>query len=363
MSAAGIGPVGDVVITGLGMVTPVGLDMVHSCSSIRAGLTRFNSYDDHFCFSSEHGEREPEPVVCARVPLPMDGPERMPILLHAAAQDLVRNTVSRSDMFVYARTFVGLPPALRTGAVRDFLGVEQAREALQRIGPGSNPDDMNFFFSGGVAFLDALESACRAIKNGQCETGIIVCADSYHDPYTLAWLDGKMRLKSQRNRDGFIPGEAGVAVGVESAASARANGSTILARIDSLGRSIEPRSLKSGEPSTAVGLTQAITQAVGPELTEIAWVACDLNGESYRAQEWGNAQVRLTGAFRHLKHVWHPADCVGDVGAASAGLLTVIAARAMQRGYAPADRCLIWSAADDGQRSAMIISKVEAAQQ
>jgi len=360
--AAGIGPVGDVVITGLGMVTSVGLDMVHSCSSIRAGVNRFNAYDDHYCFPSEHGEHEPEPVVGARVPLSMDGRERMPLLLHAAAQDLVGNTGSRSDVFVHARTFVGLPPALRTGAVRDFLGVEQAREALQRIGPGSNPDNMSFFLSGGVAFLDALESACRAIKNGQCETGIVVCADSYHDPHTLAWLDGKMRLKSQRNRDGFIPGEAAAAVRIESAASALANGSPILARIESMGRSVEPRSIKSGEPSTAVGLTQAIGQAVGAEAGEMAWVACDLNGESYRAQEWGNAQVRLTGAFRNLQHVWHPADCVGDVGAASAGLLTVIAARAMQRGYAPADRCLIWSAADNGQRSAMIICKVEAAQ-
>lgn len=358
MREAGIDPAGDFVITGLGMVTSVGLDMVHSCSSIRAGLTRFNAYDDHYCFPAEHGEHEAEPVVGARVPLSMEGRERLPVLLQAAVQDLVRNTESRSDTFARAKTFVGLPLALRTGAVRDFLGVEQAREALQKIGPGANSDDMSFFLSGGVAFLDALEGACRAIAAGQSEAGIVVCADSYHDPHTLAWLDGKMRLKSQRNRDGFIPGEAAAAVRVESAASAQANGSAILARIESMGRSVEPRSIKSGEPSTAVGLTQAISQVVGAEAGEVAWVACDLNGESYRAQEWGNAQVRHTGVFRNLQHLWHPADCTGDVGAASAGLLTVIAVRAMQRGYAPADRCLIWTAADDGQRSSVLISRV-----
>lgn len=352
-----MGVVGDIVITGLGLVTSVGLDMVHSCSSIRAGVTRFASYDDHYCFPSEHGEHEPESVVAARVPLLIEGRERMPVLLHAAMQDLVRNTGLNSDTFARVKTFVGLPPALRTSAVRDFLGVEQARDALQRIGPGANPDNMSFFLSGGVAFLEAIESACRAIKAGQCDACIAICADSYHDAHTLAWLDGKMRLKSQRNRDGFVPGEAAAAVRIESMDSARTSGSKILARIESIGRSVEPRSIKSGEPSTALGLTQAITQAVGPEPAEIAWSACDLNGESYRAQEWGNTQVRLTPVFRNLQHLWHPADCAGDVGAASGGLLTVLAARALQRGYAPADRCLIWSAADEGQRAAMIISK------
>lgn len=361
MSVAGNGSVDNVVITGLGMITAVGLDMIQSCSSLRAGITRFGLCDDHFCFPAEHGEHGPEPVTAARVPVSAPGRERIPVLLHAAVQDLVNNAGLKSNTFADAKTFVGLPPALRTGTVRDFLGVEQAREALQKFAPDANPDNMSFFLTGGVAFLDAMESACRAIENGQYRTCIVVAADSYLDPHTLAWLDGRMRLKSQRNRDGFIPGEAAVAVRIESGAAARANGSTVLARIESIGRGFEPRSIKSGEPSTAVGLTQAIAQAVGAEPVEIDWVACDLNGESYRAQEWGNTLVRHTPVLLNLKHVWHPADCAGDVGAASAGLLTVIATRALQRGYAPAERCLIWSSANDGQRAAMIICKVEAA--
>jgi 3-oxoacyl-[acyl-carrier-protein] synthase-1 len=90
---------------------------------------------------------------------------------------------------------------------------------------------------------------------------------------------------------------------------------------------------------------------------EVEWVAGDLNGESYRAREWGLSQVMLLEHFRRLKHIWHPADSLGDVGAASGAVLVSLAARAWDKEYAPAEKCLIFAGSDDGSRGALLLQR------
>ena len=54
-------------------------------------------------------------------------------------------------------------------------------------------------------------------------------------------------------------------------------------------------------------------------------------------------------------HPGHEADCVGDVGATSGGLLAACAVQAFARDYAPARRALLWTSADDQARAAVCI--------
>ena len=345
------------VITGLGMISPVGLNMSQTCASVRAGISRFQEYEDYTCEPEELDWGDPEPLMGARVPCPDREPEgtRITTLISEALQDLIQNAKMTRETFAQASVGIALPSVNRTGA-HDGLTKEQFTNFFQNA-LKANTGEPKLFTGGHTAFFEALEEAILRLQKGQSKLCIIAGVDSYHDQRTLAWLDRIGRLKSNRNRDGFIPGEAAAAILVESRANAESRGANILAILRELGKGAEKNPIPSDRPSNGRELVQAIQSAITGEKDplEIEWVACDLNGESYRAKEWGLGQVMLQKNFRGLKHIWHPADSLGDVGAASGAVLVSLVARAFERGYAPAKRCLIFGAADDGARAALLL--------
>ena len=79
--------------------------------------------------------------------------------------------------------------------------------------------------------------------------------------------------------------------------------------------------------------------------------------------EWGLTVVRALGDLRRpnggpdVDEVWHPADCIGDCGAASGTLDAVWAIEAMRKGSANSDRALVWGASDGRLRAAVILER------
>jgi 3-oxoacyl-[acyl-carrier-protein] synthase-1 len=90
------------------------------------------------------------------------------------------------------------------------------------------------------------------------------------------------------------------------------------------------------------------------------WVISDLNGEPYRAIDWGNALVRRIRALAEPV-LWCPALWFGDTGAASGAVALCLAARAFERSYAPAPWSLVLSSADGPDRAAVIVTADAAA--
>jgi 3-oxoacyl-[acyl-carrier-protein] synthase-1 len=129
-------------------------------------------------------------------------------------------------------------------------------------------------------------------------------------------------------------------------------------KIIGLGIHTEPNGILSEKASSGEGLTSAILDAVETRGQGFAcdWVIGDLNGEAYQSFEWGTVLVRLRSLFPALSGIWHPVDCVGDIGAATPGLHLVQAVSAFQRGYAPCSDAVVWSSSDTGQRAAMLLS-------
>ena len=112
------------------------------------------------------------------------------------------------------------------------------------------------------------------------------------------------------------------------------------------------------EPCLGEGLTKAIYAGLeqsGWHKEEVTQVYCDMNGETYRAHEWMLALCRTLDDPK----VTHPADCIGDVGAASAPLLIGMAAVALQRGYAKADKIFVFCSSDFGMRGSVCLSTVD----
>ncbi|WP_163997741.1 hypothetical protein [Pyxidicoccus caerfyrddinensis] len=209
---------------------------------------------------------------------------------------------------------------------------------------------------GHTGTFTALVEAVKLLQQGACRFCILVGVDSYLDPATLRWLDEAWRLKSARNVDGFIPGECATAFLVELKKQARTRNRPVLARIGRIGASTEPNTVEGAKLSTGQGLTQAIRSACGDSVREEPfWTICNLNGESYRAHEWGLCLARLGEALTPQQALWHPSDCLGDVGAASGGLYAAMACRAFARRYAPTARALLWASSDGETRTACIL--------
>ncbi len=344
-------------VTGIGLVTAVGDTAEQSCASIRAQVSRAGAHAFYDAITAQPGWDEDVPLTVAAVadldpfqPLP----DRMrELALRALLQVAGPARLRRADL---PRTALLLalprPDAAVTGA-----GVEASVPGdLVRAAGLSGLAAVRTRSSGHTAVLEALGEAAALLEGGDVTKCLVVAADSYLSEERLRLLDESWRAKSERNVDGFVPGEAAAALVVEPLERARARGADVAAVVTALATGIEPRGIVSDRQSSGAGLADALRGVLGEE-TAPPWVLCDLNGEGYRAFEWGLMQTRLPRQLGTVARLTHPADCVGDVGAASGGVLLAVAAAAFRRGYAPARRAFLWTANDGDARAA---ARVEA---
>jgi 3-oxoacyl-[acyl-carrier-protein] synthase-1 len=332
-----------IAITGISLISAVGLNGIQSCASIRAGIAGFREWEGYFC-PGEPGSGDLEPLVCARVPRSYRGVGRVAGLMASAAQELMHHARLTRKTVADLHLLVSLPGE-KCEEVDAFLarsGIEKYRERKVHT-------------AGHAGGLLAIREAMDLIGKG-ARGCLVIGSDSYLDDETLERLHANKRLKCAAAIDGFVPGEAAAAVMLEDVSSARKRGAEVLACVDACGAGVEKNVIASEKPSVGGGLSEAIRNTVKNGARH-GWVVCDLNGESYRAREWGYARVRLNKVFEDEIVLWHPADCIGDVGAASGVVLAVVAARAFQRGYAPEEKALLWASSDGGERAGVVVRK------
>src|SRR5436853_7542086 len=82
---------------------------------------------------------------------------------------------------------------------------------------------------------------------------------------------------------------------------------------------------------------------------------CDLNGQRYRNEEFTFTLTRTQPLLVKAHDFATPADCWGDVGAASGPLFAMLAIASGLRGYASGPRVLLWAGAEAGQRAAALL--------
>jgi 3-oxoacyl-[acyl-carrier-protein] synthase-1 len=157
-----------------------------------------------------------------------------------------------------------------------------------------------------------------------------------------------------------MPGEAAAFFLVETLASVESRGAAIPATIEASATAIEPVTIEADGVCDATGLTSALrsTLTALPDGGErIGLVVGDLNGEPYRSEEYAYMVARAFGGDRAPFRLWHPADAIGDTGAASAALSIAVAARALHRGYARTDEALVFASSEGGLRGTALLRK------
>jgi len=348
---------GPVVLTDFDLLTAVGDDAAQTCASVRAGLVRLAELPTFAPTTNDPGWDPEEPLVAACVPdLSLELPLRARLI--ALALRVLRGLPGRVGLtrarFSETALLVALPfndaAVNAEGVASLFLPELLAASGLPDTGV------VGTAAGGHTATFELLAEAERLLAEERVASVIVLAVDSYLTPGRLAALDDVRRVRSERNVDGFVPGEAAAALFLEPQAVVRRRGGRELAVVHSPGRASETSLVTSDAQSTGRGLSEAIGRALeaappGPR----PWVLCDLNGESYRAYEWGMAMARLPEPLGSVGRLQHPANCFGDIGAASGAVLLGLAARALSRGYAPAREALLWTASDGPTRAAVRI--------
>lgn len=344
----------NVCISGIGARTPVGPTAFATASAVRAAVSMLN---EHPYMIDKAGN----PMVVARdafLSNAVGGVDRFVEIGLPAAEEALAPLAKISGKTLTIDILVGLPlerPGLPKGlSEKIVVGIEKALfQKQKRFSIGA----VEPFQNGHSAGLIALQKGWQQILNGDAAVCLVGGVDSYLTPETLEWLDENDHLNAETNTWGFIPGEAAgfcllCASKIVKDYKLPNFGNVVTATTAHERNLINTDSVCLGE-----GLSEAVKSAleVLPSSIKVDYTICDMNGEPYRADEFGYTIVRTGERFIDPTDFMTPADCWGDVGAASGPLSVVYAIVAGLKGYSRGPYTLIFTSSDSGERTVVLL--------
>jgi len=339
-----------VCIVGMGALTAVGLSAPATTAAVRAGISGFA---DHPYMINQEGD----PYVVAMVPGVNEGifgTQRFIDLAIPAIEEALYPLNNLHKNFGQIPVIIGLPE-VRPG-LPDDLPIKIA-DRVKEIGSDSSfIKDAITLLKGHSAGLMALEKGSKLVLNRTIEFCIIGGVDSYIDPDTLDWIEDNGQLHTPSNAWGFVPGEAAAFSLICSTHTANKYRLPVNAQLVAISMALEKNIIKTETVCIGQGLTQAVRNTIQslPKGHQIDYTVCDQNGEAYRADEFGFMLCRLSEHFIDPSDYMAPADCWGDVGAASGPLFINLIASASEKGYSKGPNTLLWTSSEGGERTAAI---------
>lgn len=338
-----------ICILSLGAQTAIGLNATSTAAAVRAGISGFN---EHPFMINQQGE----PYTLAMVPSidPYTSYRQRMILM---VEQAVKETIAGLE---YQRVHQAIPaiiglPEVRPGLPQDlaFLIEESVRE-LNNAQISIN--SVHTLLNGHSAGLLALERGRQILSVGNAEFCLVGGLDSYIEPETLEWIEDNDQLHQPANAWGFIPGEAAGFCLICLKNTAKRYNLMVRAELVSIATAIEQNRIKAETICLGQGLTRAVKDVTKylPQDSKVNYMICDQNGEAYRADEFGFMLTRLSDLFEDPSDYLAPADCWGDVGAASGPLFINQTCAAFEKGYAKGQYTLLWTSSEGGERTAAI---------
>jgi len=332
-----------VAILGCGMVTAVGLDAPSSCTAMRAALTAFE--ETRFTDASH------DPIIGSEVPLekPWRGVGKLARLVAPAIRECLNAAGKAKPETIPVLLCVAEKE--RPGRLADIDG--EIMTEVQAVLDCRFHQRSRIIAHGRVGGVEAVAQARAMIHDERIPLCIVAGVDSFLVGPTIAAYVRQHRLLTNANSNGFIPGEAGAAVligPVNDAAAAEF-------RCMAIGFGHEKATINSDAPLRADGLVEAfrgMDRDGGMTLTDADYRYTDCNGEQYFFK---NDRLAITRVLRKLKDRFdhlHPADSIGEIGAAVVPCMIGLAFTSAKKGYAPGTGVLCHCSNDEGERAAMI---------
>lgn len=353
-------------ITGLGMVSTVGHDVVSACAALRAGMTRPAPLDFQVASSDDLAV---EAVTGHPLTGVTEGFSGLGLHVHLASlalRDLLDyGRLDATDAHFWRDTalWVGTSPPRVTEeedgeALQRLLDARLCAELVRRVGLAIPSNHQRLMPRGHTSVLSAVAEAAEALAHGRIRRALVLGVDSLVGEDELQWLAFHRKLKTPERPVGLMPGEAAAALLLESETEARRRQAVpagLLTAVEVLEHPGAARDEPLGLPLARV-IEATVSQA--PRLHAIYG---DLNGEEWRARHWGTALVRLSQrpSFQGARRSW-PATSLGDTGAASGAILLALACRTFLRNPASGDTALVWSQADSGAVASALVRRADA---
>jgi 3-oxoacyl-[acyl-carrier-protein] synthase I len=323
-----------IYVVGVGAQTPVGRTALSAAAAVRCGLS---AYAEHPFMIDRFGE----PMVVAMaewLDASMDAKARMIQMGFDAANEALAplgGTFRFANLpIMFALSSSNLPQEADRKSVVEKIGYAFKEKNLTIRHHISN--DLN------AVGADAIRMGCLFLKNASEGICMILGTDSHLEPEQLEAIDDAKRLHSVNNSWGFTPGEGAGAVLLATGRAVLQGSLTPLAEIAAVGTGSEGKLLGTKTVCIGEGLSQAFRGALSSS-EKVSHSYCDLNGETYRADEFGFAVCRTGGGFDDAGSFTAAAQSWGDVGAASIPLQIAIATSAWTRGFAKGNVSLCWS--------------------
>lgn len=332
-------------ITGVGMVTGAGLNAPASCAAIRCAIDNFQETR----FMDKGGEW----IMGCEVPLvqPWRGKTKLIKMAATAISECLAN--NRQIDPKETPLLLCLSEHERKGRVviddnqlfldlQDELGVKFHEKS--RVIP-----------KGHVAVTVAFKHARQLLNELKVKHILIAATDSLLVASTLTHYEENERLLTSNNSNGFIPGEAAAALVVEPLYAKQEN--QLICH--GLGFGVEKARVDSEEPLRADGLTAAIKESLsdaGCEMADLDFRVTDISGEQYYFKEASLVLLRLLRKLKDEFDIWHPADCIGEVGSVMGLVMIAVLKVSCEKDYTKRHHILAHLGNDDGKRSSMIFA-------
>jgi len=339
------------------MVTPVGLDLVSSAASVRAGISSFEE-------SSIHNKRfspisislvaeEYLPELSERVSAAEPGlTSRQTRMIKLAA--LALNDLSNKESIENLPLFLAGPenyPSIDHQACHKEL----IRHIELQVGYSFSFDQRYLYPLGRAAGVRALQGAMNCLQNSEADLAIVGGVDSWLDLMLIGTLDQEDRILAENVADGFTPGEAASFL-LLSKKPIGFNGSNNQIVIYPPGLAEEPGHRFSEKPYQGDGLAQAFSMALeNASVPPVNTIFASLNGENFGAKEYGVANIRNQPLISPDCATEHPADCFGDIGAAIFPVMVGLTAMGLVKKYIH-EPVLCYASSEAEQRGAACIA-------
>ena len=288
------------------------------------------------------------------------------LLRNALDQSIVKLDSMGVDRETHARfLWLVIPdPVGRPGLPPELL--EKVLEAVRE--PPLTWQSVQVVSGGHAAGVAAIKRAVELVSSSPDALAVVAGVESGLSNEALTWLDLQSLLHGAQKpiREGFrsesngrVPGEGAAAL-VLAAPSPR--GPSGWASLLGCGVADEPITHAVPKPCIGAGLTQAARQALQQSKPHngapVGYVTVDLNGEAYRADQFGFTALRLSDALQPGWRRIVPALASGDLGSASAVAHVALAAYSLHQRPQNTNH-LVLASSDDSLRGAVLLGAVE----
>lgn len=340
-------------IAGTGMITPAGGNTAMTVAAVRAGVSRYQS-------SNFYNSRD-KPMITTTVPdealpalkedfqgLGLSGREKRIIRLGSPA---MKEVFSSCQANAPIPLFLAGPEVLPgnakpvTAKMLRYLSIQSELEIDAKAS--------RYFATGRAGVLEAIGLAIKYFAATDTEYVIVGGVDSYLDVATLAQLDSESRVLAEGANNGAAPGE-GAAFLLLKSPKTDAEGLDDGVFLHEPGFGVEKGHRYSEEAYRGQGLADAVRAAVQPSGSRIATIYSSLNGDHFFAKEFGVATMRNSQAFLENCTHQHPADCYGDLGAATGAVLLALARHELMTRATPS-QSLVYCSSDLASRAAVCL--------